>query len=506
MSKIGMKKSLKEKATSFLKLIEKYFMPALTKIGENRYMQTIRNGVVASIPMILIGSIFCVIYFLPIGDQVINGIAVNNLGSFILNVSGKPEWASFLLLPYRITFAMMGFFVVLAMAKSLAEHYKLDSQQASFIAIVTYFISLVGPTYVGVGNATFISGSMGSASIFGGGILAILSVEVFRICIQKNITIKLPKQVPAVVAKPFAAAIPLMFMIIPSLLLFLILKFDIHSFMMFLFSPLQEFFAGNNIGGMIVLILLITLLWVAGIHGVSIIGALARPFWISASDSNTEIAADNGLSSLFFGQVEGLSILSEPFYQWFVWIGGAGATLGLIVSMLIVSKSKYGKSITAASAIPAIFNINEPIMFGFPIVMNPVLIVPFILAPLVMGILSYLAMLFGWVGIPYLVPAWTLPAPVGAYFATLDWKAIILCFAMIAVSIVIWFPFAKIYDKQMLKQEREIELADKIAELKKENKEYNEIELMKEIEENQRKNSYTLFSLRNKNKKLNKNV
>lgn len=161
MSKTKVGSAWKAKTTSFLRLVEKYFMPALTKIGENRYMQTIRNGVVAAIPMILIGSIFCVIYFLPIGDQVINGQSVNNLGSYILLVSGVPEWASFLLLPYRITFAMMGFFVVLAMARSLAEHYKLDTQQASFIAIIVYFISLVGPTYSGVGNATFISGSMG---------------------------------------------------------------------------------------------------------------------------------------------------------------------------------------------------------------------------------------------------------------------------------------------------------------------------------------------------------
>lgn len=287
-----------------------------------------------------------------------------------------------------------------------------------------------------------------------------------------------------------------MFVVVPALLLFLILKFDIHSFMLFLFAPLQEFFAGNNAGGMIVLILLITLLWVAGIHGVSIIGALARPFWVNASDKNTEIATDQGLSSLFYGKVEELSILSEPFYQWFVWIGGAGATLGLIVSMLIVSKSKYGKSITAASAIPSIFNINEPIMFGFPIVMNPVLILPFILAPLTMGVLSYLAMLFGWVAIPYLVPAWTLPAPVGAYFATLDWRAIILCIVMIAVAIAIWFPFAKIYDKQLLKQEREIEFTDRVNALKEQGKEFDEEELRKQIEEEQKANSFTLFAFK----------
>lgn len=490
----------KKGATSFLSLVEKYFMPALGKIGENRYMQTIRNGVVSAIPMILVGSIFLVIYFMPIESHVVmvNGenVTVNSFGAWILYESGSPDWASFIMLPYRLTFAMMGFFVVLGMARSLAEHYKLDTQQACFIAILGYIISLVGPVYNGVGNATIISGTMGSASIFGGGIIAILSVELFRICVKYNITIKLPKQVPSVVSKPFAAVIPLLFVIVPCMLLFFSLKFDIHNFMLFLFSPIQEFFAGNNAGGMVVLILLITLLWVSGIHGVSIIGALARPFWISAAQSNLEIIEEKGLQNLFYSFSNGGNILTEPFYQWFVWIGGAGATLGLIVSMFIVSKSKYGKTMTSACAIPSIFNINELIMFGFPIVMNPTLIVPFILAPLSMGIVSYLAMLFGWVALPSLTPAWTLPAPVGAFFSTLDWKAIILCLVCIGISILVWLPFAKIYDKQLLKQERENEFNDKLNELKKEGKEINEEELMKQIEEKQKNYSYGFFSFK----------
>lgn len=493
----------KKISLSFLKFIEKYFMPALTKIGDNRYMLTIRNGVVAAIPMILIGSIFVCIYFFPIGDHtsIVNGtkIEYSTLGSYILMISGHPEWASFIMLPYRLTFAMMGFFVVLAMAKNLAEYYKLDSQQASFIAIIAYFLSLVGPTYTGVDNVEFLSGSMGSSSIFGGGILAILSVEVFRLCVKYNISIKLPKQVPAVVAKPFSALIPMFFVIVPLTLLFLILKFDIHNFILFLFSPLQDFFAGNNIGGMIVLILLITLLWVAGIHGVSIIGSLARPFWITAAEGNIDIIQNNGLENLYYPGIDGASILTEPFYQWFVWIGGAGATIGLIISMLIVAKSKYGKTMTSASAIPVIFNINEPVMFGFPIVMNPTLLIPFILAPIVMGILSYCAMFFGFVALPSLTPAWTLPAPIGAFFSTLDWKSIILCILMIVVSTIIWFPFARAYDKQVLNQERENELLDRINELKQKGEtNIDNQTIMNQIIEEEKNNSKRFFWFKKK--------
>lgn len=333
----------------------------------------------------------------------------------------------------------------------------------------------------------------------GGGIIAILCVEVFRICTKYNINIRLPKQVPAVVAKPFAAIIPLFFVVIPSLLLFQILRFDIHGFMMFMFSPLQEFFAGNNVGGMVVLILLITLLWVAGIHGVSIIGAIARPFWVSAADVNISLIDEKGLQNLYY--VDGGSIFTEPFYQWFVWIGGAGATLGLIISMLFVAKSKYGKVMTSASAVPAIFNINEPIMFGFPIVMNAIMIIPFIFAPLLMGIASYLVMFFGLVALPSLTPAWTLPAPVGAFFSTLDWKAIILCIAMIVLSTLIWLPFAKAYDKQLLKQELQAEVEEKIQELKAANvSDIDEQKIYNELLALQKQNSKTLISFRKKNK------
>lgn len=439
-----MKNKFSSSISFFMKEVERYFTPIMTRIGENRYMLAIRNGIVSTIPLILVGSIFMIIASFPVSGTE----TVNNL----LAKQGLTDWQTFLWLPFRLTMYIMGLFAVYGVTKSLAEHYKLDSIQVCFVSVVIYLASIVGPTYTPPGGPSVAFARLGAASIFGAIIISFLATELFRVCVKYNLTIRLPKQVPPAVSKSFAAFTPLLLGTTIGVLLFAVLKFDIHNFIMTTFSPLQSFFAGNNIGGMIITILLVTLLWTAGIHGVSIIGALARPFWLLAIDKNQALA-DGGI---LYATTDGSAILVEPVYQWFIWIGGSGATIGLIISMLIVGKSRYGKSITRSSAIPGIFNINEPVIFGFPIVLNPVLILPFILAPLTMGIVSFLVLQAGLVALPIATAAWTLPSPIGAFFATLDWKSVILNICLIALATAIWLPFAKIYDKQLLKSEIEM--------------------------------------------------
>ncbi len=146
------------------------------------------------------------------------------------------------------------------------------------------------------------------------------------------------------------------------------------------------------------------------------------------------------------------NIAPEPFFQWFVWIGGSGATIGLVLLML-VSKSRYLKDIGKACLIPGICNINEPVIFGAPIMLNPLLIIPFILGPVVCGIISYFAMVLNLVAKPVVLAPWTLPAPIGAYLATGgDWRAIILVLINIAIVTVIYFPFFKAYEKKLIKE------------------------------------------------------
>ncbi|MDU0398165.1 PTS transporter subunit EIIC [Lactococcus lactis] len=199
---------------------------------------------------------------------------------------------------------------------------------------------------------------------------------------------------------------------------------------------------------MIVPILLITIVWVFGIHGMIIATPILYPFWYDNLNANINAAATGQVVPHF---------MTEQFFQWFIWIGGAGATLSLAFLMAFFGKSEFSKKMGRFTLVPGIFNINEPLIFGVPIVMNPFFAIPFVLAPVVMGIITYLAMgVFHLVNYPIAIAPWTLPAPIGAMMATgLDWRAAVLAIINIIVAGIIYYPFFKAFDKNMIAKEQE---------------------------------------------------
>ncbi|WP_375179464.1 PTS transporter subunit EIIC, partial [Enterococcus rotai] len=196
------------------------------------------------------------------------------------------------------------------------------------------------------------------------------------------------------------------------------------------------------------LIFMITFFWSFGIHGVSIVGSLARPLWLQLLDGNTAaMAAGKELPN----------IAAEPFYQWFVWIGGSGCTIGLALLLAFKTKSQFASKLGKATLAPAIFNINEPLIFGTPIVLNPILIIPFILTPMVTATIAWFVTQFGLVNRVIFTAPWTLPGPIGAYLATGgDWRAAVLSVVLIIISVVIYYPFVMIYDNNELEKEHAV--------------------------------------------------
>ncbi len=220
---------------------------------------------------------------------------------------------------------------------------------------------------------------------------------------------------------------------------------NLHALIGKAVAPLVK--AGDTYFGVIIPVFLITFFWSFGIHGVSVVGAVARPVWeVYLANNSAAVAAGKALPH----------IAPETFFQWFIWIGGAGATLGLVIAMLLTAKSKYSKAMARTTIVPSLFNINEPVIFGMPIVLNPVLIIPFIITPLVGATIAYIATAIGLVSPTYIMVPWTLPAPIGAYLSTGgDWRAVILVFVNIAISVLIYLPFFKMYDKKLVSQEIE---------------------------------------------------
>lgn len=411
----------------FFQFIENVLMPPMTKLSEQRHLRAIRDGIVSTIPLIIVGSFFLIIASPPIPA----------LAELVAPHAAK------ILFPFRLTVGLMSLYASYGIGYSLAKSYKLDGISGGILAMVAFLLTIIPLNIDGTGWVVPIA-NLGGSGMFVAIIMSIFAVEVMRFLQKRNIMVRMPEGVPDSVARSFEALTPAIVVMVVVWLIRDILNFDIHAFIMNIFKPLV--YAANTLPGVLVPVFLITLLWSAGIHGVSVVGSVARPVWLVLLEQNMEAVA-SGAKIL-------PNIGPEPFFQWFVWIGGSGATIGLVI-LFLFSKSKYLKKLGKAALIPGICNINEPIIFGAPVMLNPILAIPFIIGPIITTIVTYAAMYFNIVARPSVLPPWTLPAPIGAYLATGgDWKAFILVIVNIAIVTAVYYPFFKVYEKKMLEEEK----------------------------------------------------
>lgn len=427
-----------------LKWIEAKFLPPMAALSEEIHLRAIRDGVISTLPLIIVGSFFLIIAQPPVA-------------SWALAI--KP-YVPQIMIPYRMTMGLMSLYAAYGMGYSLSKSYKLDGVSGGVLSLAAFLLVttpvnldtvLAEATKAGVQGAAPIGWvlpmtNLGGSGLFAAMICMIFAVETLRILKKYNCTFKMPEQVPESVARSFEALIPAAVIITVIWFVRVWLNFDIQTEIMNLFKPIISV-TGNSLGGVLVPVLCIALLWTTGIHGDSIIGSLVRPIWLVLLDQNTAAVAAGKIIP---------NIAPEPFIQWFIWIGGSGATLSLALLMCF-SKSEYLKKVGRFSIVPGIFNINEPLIFGAPIVMNPILAIPFILSPIINTIVAYGATTFGLVSKVYILAPWTLPAPIGAYVATGgDWRAIILVIFNITLATFIYYPFFKAYEKKMLAEEQSL--------------------------------------------------
>lgn len=414
----------------FVAFLEKYLSGPMAKLSEQQHIRAIRDGVVSALPFIIFGSIFLIIANPPIPEN------------WAFYVWAKENIAT-ILIPYRLTMYIMTLYITFGIGYSLSQSYKIDALSGGLVSIAA-FLFTIGVQSTEEFGFVLPMANLGGHGLFVAMLVAVFSVEVLRLCKQKNITIKMPEAVPSSVARSFEALIPIVIILGVMTVITVVFNLDLHSMVDKVVAPIIK--GGDTIFGVTIPVFLITFFWAFGIHGMSVVGAVIRPVWEVYLAKNGEAAAA-GMPLPY--------VAPETFFQWFVWIGGAGATLGLVIAMFISARSKYSKSMAKATFIPSIFNINEPVIFGMPIVLNPILIIPFIIVPLVTTVITYICVTVGLVSATYVMAPWTLPAPIGAYLATGgDWRAIILVFVNIAISTIIYLPFFKIYDRQLVAQEQ----------------------------------------------------
>ena len=366
---------------------------------------------------------------------------------------------------FRSSMGLMALFVCMAISNSLAKNYKMQSMNTMIIAAVSFLITSAPSNLVVFSDILNKSKTiekalegqsmalpmnyLGAEGIFTAIIIGLLVTESTRFLQDRGLLIKMPDAVPEPVKASFASIIPLVVNVVGIFLISLLVQsltggLLIPDLIKKLFSPFV--FAVDSVVGIFLISIVTQLLWVVGLHGSSIVSGLVGAFELGNLAANAE-AVTKGLAPEF--------IYTEPFRAFFMILGGAGATIGLNILMLR-SKDKQMRTLGKLAILPSIFNINEPIIFGVPIVLNPVLAIPFIGVQTVNGILTYIMMKLDILGKTYTYVPWTTPAPIGAAIATMSIVAFFWIIFLIVLDILMWYPFFKTYDKQLLKEEKEV--------------------------------------------------
>jgi cellobiose PTS system EIIC component len=427
--------------------ISQYLIPIAGKLNNNRFLAVLRDAFMLAFPITIFGSIFVVLTNLPFLDKLMNEGSLANFRDMFGIASSA-------------TMGIMSIFVVFGIGYYLSKSYDVEAIFGGAIALVSFL--MLTPFMVELENGEVLSGvipldRLGAKGMFLGMITAFLATEIYRRIVQKNITIKMPPGVPPAVAKSFAALIPALI----TLTVFL----GINIFITQLFNtnmhdviykaiqaPLVGL--GSGIIPTLMAVFFIQILWFFGLHGQVIINSVMDPIWNTLMIENLEAyTAGNPVPN----------IISKPFIEIYtVGMGGTGMTLAVVLAILLFMKSKQMKQVGKLGLGPGLFNVNEPIIFGLPIVMNPIVIVPWILAPMVVTLVSYFAMSTGLVPPPTGVAVpWTVPFFINGIMATNSLAGGLLQIVNLAIVFVIWFPFLKTMDRINVK--KELEEANKAA-------------------------------------------
>lgn len=431
-------------------------MKILGKFSGSRFVRAIMDAGYSIIAFSIIGSMFLVLTVLT---QV---ITAKGFVDFYNNTFGR--FNNIYTVIYNATMGIIAIYFAGSFAYNYADIYRkeenllLDPLNAVFLTLMGLFITVPQLVWKG-GNTVFVnilkkdnviaggygvSGSgltrIGATGIFTGLIVAWLTVQIYRFCIKHNWRIKMPASVPSGVANSFTALIPgFVIAIVIALIdvILIVLGTDIFQLLFIPFSFVSNI--ANTWWGVLIIFFLIHFLWWFGIHGATIISSFYQAIVLSNMAANA-----SGAHYVFAGE----------FSNAFVIMGGSGATLGMALWMAFASRSKQLRELGKLEAVPAVFNINEPLLFGLPIVYNVRLFVPFLLAPMTCSMVAYAAIATHLVPKIIVQQPWPIPVGLGGMMATASWQGAVLALVNAVVAFLIWYPFIKHYDNELLKKEQ----------------------------------------------------
>ena len=421
-----------------LNKLESVLMPLAEKIGKNKYLIAIRDGFLLSMPLLIVGSFFLLVANFPIPGWT----------DFWARFFGD-NWASYFSKPTDATFSIMAVLAVIGIGYSFAEQMNVDKLFGAAIALVSWF--LIMPYEILVDGGSSVTGIplnwVGSKGIFVGIIVAFLSVHIYAWVNKKGWVIKMPDGVPPTVSKSFSALIPagvsiLVFFIMNIVFAMTPYKNAFNFIFTILQTPLLKL--GNTLPAMVIAYIFLHFFWFFGVNGGSVVGAVFNPIL----QTRTHL---NGMTSVAAQPLP--NIISQQFQDLFATFGGCGSTLSLLIAMLLFCHSKRIKELGKLAFIPGVFGINEPLVFGLPIVLNPMILIPFMLVPTINIVISYFCMSIGLVPLctGVAIP-WTMPVVLSGFLAT-GWQGAVLQLLLLILGVFIYMPFIKMMDKQYLEDE-----------------------------------------------------
>ncbi len=424
---------MKERALKLEKInnfLEKYLLPVGSKLAANRYLSVITKSMMGLFPLSIAGSLALVIQSFPFIDKVIPADVMTQIAEFLGVISNA-------------SLSLLGFFLAGLIGYFYSKEEEGEPIYGAIIAMASFLI-LTPFHYDKDWNAFIPMQWLGSQGLFTAMIVGMSSAVILNKLMKSKLTIKLPSSVPPMVSDSFKSLIPATI----TFFIFAAIRYgvsftsfgDVHNA---IFTILQQplLKLGTTLPASLLIVVVIQLLWFMGLHGQNILGAVMNPIWMGAFYANLE-ASTNGVAPQY--------IFTGTFFSAFIWM----QFLSLIIVCLIWSKSSQLKAVSRLSAGSAIFNISEPIVFGTPVVLNVVLIVPWVLTMVAFVLITWAAMKSGFC--PLTTGAdipWTTPPIISGYLTTGSIMGSVVQLINLAVGVLIYLPFVKVYDKQLLLEE-----------------------------------------------------
>ena len=419
--------------------------PFFEKLSRNIYLRAIRDGFIAGMPVILFSSIFILIAFVP-----------NSWG-----FKWSDDVVNLLMKPYSYSMGILALLVAGTTAKSLTDSVNRSMEKTNQINYMsTLLAAIVGLLMLAADpiEGGFATGFLGTKGLLSAFLAAFVTVAIYKVCVKNNVTIRMPDEVPPNISQVFKDVIPFTLSVVSLYVLDLLARqfagASVAEAIGKFFAPL--FSAADGYLGITIIFGAFAFFWFVGIHGPSIV----EPAIAAITYANAEV----NLNLLQQG-MHADKILTSGTQMFIVTMGGTGATLVVPFMFMWLTKSKRNRAIGRASVVPTFFGVNEPILFGAPLVLNPIFFIPFIFAPIAnVWIFKFFIETLGMNSFTANLP-WTTPAPLGLVLGTnFQVLSFILAALLIVVDVIIYYPFLKVYDEQILEEERSGKSNDELKE------------------------------------------